>query len=80
MIYIKRPLIVEAEQYKEGFIPPFESKGAIYHYDVENKQLLLETLNGSVIINDGEWVIKGIKGEFYPCKSDIFDASYELME
>lgn len=39
----------------------------------------IDTLEGSMRINDGDWLIKGIKGEFYPCKPDIFEATYEAV-
>lgn len=39
--------------------------------------LEIKTLEGRMICNIGDWVIKGIKGEFYPCRDDIFQGSYE---
>jgi hypothetical protein len=41
--------------------------------------LLIETLEGTHRANPGDWIIKGVKGEFYPCKPDIFDATYEAQ-
>jgi hypothetical protein len=37
------------------------------------------TLEGEMTANVGDWIIKGIQGEFYPCKSDIFEATYEKV-
>lgn len=37
----------------------------------------IDTLEGGHIVCPGDWIIKGVKGEFYPCKPDIFDATYE---
>lgn len=37
----------------------------------------IETLEGVMFADKGDWIIKGVKGEFYPCKSDIFELSYE---
>lgn len=42
-----------------------------------NYTLLIPTLEGEMIAIKGDWIIKGVKGEFYPCKPDIFDATYE---
>jgi hypothetical protein len=42
--------------------------------------LLIPTLEGLMIGLENDWIIKGIKGEFYPCKPDIFEATYELVE
>ena len=39
----------------------------------------IRTLEGAMEIEDGDWLIKGIKGEFYPCKPDIFETTYEAI-
>lgn len=44
---------------------------------VENEGLKIFTLEGVMHAEIGDWIIKGIKGEFYPCKPDIFEATYE---
>lgn len=41
--------------------------------------LQIITLEGEMIASPGDWIIKGVKGEFYPCKPDIFDATYEAV-
>lgn len=38
---------------------------------------VIESLEGNMFAAVGDWIIKGIKGEFYPCKADIFEATYE---
>lgn len=40
----------------------------------------IPTLEGVMLCSPGDWIIKGVKGEFYPCKSDIFEATYEKVE
>lgn len=42
--------------------------------------LFIETLEGPMRAQIGDWIIKGVQGEFYPCKSDIFEATYEVVE
>lgn len=44
-----------------------------------NGGLMIETLEGTMKANFGDYVIKGVQGEFYPCKPDIFEATYELV-
>lgn len=44
------------------------------------KRLLLHTLEGTMEVSEGDYIIKGIKGEFYPCKPDIFEQTYEVVE
>lgn len=42
--------------------------------------IFIETLEGKMRADMGDWIIKGVKGEFYPCKPDIFEATYELAD
>lgn len=42
--------------------------------------VVIKTLEGEMRANVGDWIIKGVKGEFYPCKPDIFVATYEPVE
>jgi hypothetical protein len=86
MKYRKKPLVVEAMQWtgfnyteSEKFCGEELAKG-IYRgnpgpYSVSTKVIL--TLEGAVNCSPGDWIIKGLKGEFYPCKPDIFEATYE---
>jgi len=48
-----------------------------YQTDVEME---IETLEGVMKANKGDWIIRGVKGELYPCKSDIFEMTYEKVE
>ena len=45
--------------------------GECYHID---------TLEGTMTANVGDWIIRGVKGELYPCKPDIFEATYERVD
>lgn len=40
----------------------------------------IPTLEGLMIASEGDWIIRGVKGEIYPCKPDIFEATYEAVE
>jgi hypothetical protein len=42
-------------------------------------QIFIQTLEGTMAADCYDWIIKGVKGEFYPCKPDIFDATYEAV-
>ncbi len=42
-------------------------------------ELTIPTLEGNHIARHGDWIIKGVKGEFYPCKPDIFEATYDAV-
>lgn len=41
---------------------------------------LIPTLEGDMTASKGDWIIKGVNGEFYPCKPDIFDKTYDLID
>lgn len=74
--YRKKPVVIEAERFWEGVVPlPFADQG-ICCLDHE-EGWYVETLEGSLSISEGDWIIKGAKGEFYPCKDDIFRMTYE---
>ena len=47
---------------------------------VENRIIHIQTLEGEMTANIGDWIIKGIKGEFYPIKNDIFETTYEKVD
>jgi hypothetical protein len=42
--------------------------------------ILIDTLEGTMKANEGDWIIKGVNGEFYPCKPDVFSKTYEPVE
>ncbi|MGH7175823.1 MAG: hypothetical protein ACREJC_00455 [Tepidisphaeraceae bacterium] len=48
--------------------------------DPETGYLLIATLEGVCKARPGDWIIRGVKGEFYPCKPDIFEATYEAVD
>lgn len=45
-----------------------------------SRLIAIRTLEGTMYADWGDWIIKGIKGEFYPCKPDIFEATYERID
>ena len=48
--------------------------------DGEKIQLMIPTLEGLMVADENDWVIKGVEGEIYPCKPSIFEATYEPVE
>jgi hypothetical protein len=47
------------------------------HDGLDGQRISIHTLEGTMTASPGDWVIKGVSGEFYPCKPDIFEATYE---
>ena len=43
-------------------------------------EAIISTLEGTMTASNGDWIIRGVKGELYPCKPDIFEATYEIAE
>lgn len=77
--YRKRPVIVQAWQFREDNIDQIRQwitdHGGTSTIDAG--VFRIETLEGPMAANPGDWVIQGVKGEFYPCKPDIFAATYD---
>lgn len=80
--YRKKPVVIEAIQYngKNRDVILINLGMDEIGEDFISGDLLIETLEGEMRANKGDYIIKGIKGEFYPCKPDIFEMCYELVE
>lgn len=78
MKYRKKPVVIEAIKYNgenRKEIEKFVGKSLVKY--LSDSSLMIPTLEGEHIATLGDWIIKGVKGEFYPCKPDIFEATYE---
>ena len=85
--YRKKPIVIEAMQLQWDTwseMCDFVGVGKLSDGKPEGKMgenntmgLAIPTLEGLMLAEENDWIIKGIKGEFYPCKPDIFDATYE---
>ena len=79
MKFRKKPVVVDAVKWNgdnfeevEGFDAPITP--------APDKGLYIDTLEGKMLCRVGDWIIKGVKGEYYPCKPDVFDQTYEPAE
>jgi len=79
MKYRKKPVVIEAIQYDGKNIVEITEFCPQSHSFYEDS-FLISTLEGAMRCNQLDWVIKGVKGEFYPCKPDIFEQTYEKVE
>ena len=75
--YRKKPVVIEAMQYKHGenFEECLEFCPTIRF--TETGGVLIPTLEGDHLCRPDDYIIKGVKGEFYPCKPDIFEQTYD---
>lgn len=75
--YVKKPIQIAAFRYGFEEIPEWMyGKTWVIHEDTDDEYLMIHTLEGDMRADIGDYIIKGIKDEIYPCKSDIFKASY----
>lgn len=80
----KKPVVIEAVRYTEDsrsrLIEWCEPRHTFMDDDgclCESAHLFIQTAEGEMRAELGDWIIRGVKGEFYPCKPDIFEATYE---
>jgi hypothetical protein len=70
----KKPVVIEAHRIgDDGWPDAIWQKRVTGHVDIH-------TMEGTMRGDVGDWIIRGVKGEFYPCKPDIFAATYEVVE
>ena len=78
--YRKKPVVIEAVQFTIYSTDEVENfVGGDMGKDVDGNTVIA-TLEGAMICSLDDWIIKGVKGEFYPCKPDIFEATYDPVE
>jgi len=80
--YRKKPVVIEATQwFKHGDHPKVRENsppGVSGFYGGDEKLIgWIKTLEGWYVVEPGDWVITGVKGEHYPCKPDIFEMTYD---
>jgi hypothetical protein len=77
----KIPVEVEAFRYGIDEPPPWFAKAEVEGtVKVKTDSAFIETLEGNMRADKGDWVIRGVRGELYPCKPDIFGETYESVE
>jgi hypothetical protein len=76
-LYRKKPVVVEALQYDGANHEALKNFMGTLRVHPIHENPVIGTLEGDMLVATGDFVIKGVKGEFYPCKPDIFAATYE---
>lgn len=81
--YRNKPVVIEAVRFTD------ETKDMVFNFitctcSPRNRNgepvIIIQTLEGDMTAEIGDWIIKGVHGEFYPIKADIFEETYELVE
>lgn len=82
MKFRKKPVVIEAVQWDGHNLAAVAALGGATEYgqSFTDDNLTISTLEGEMIANKGDWIIRGVANELYPCKPDIFAATYEPVE
>lgn len=89
--YRKKPVMIEAFKFyvdpiPDWFMDKVTAYEAVLHncdykkYDIDEAYCEIQTLEGTMTGKGGDYIIKGVQGEIYPCKPDIFEQTYDLVE
>ena len=94
--YRKKPVVIEAFRYDgdlmgadgKYYVPYWaieaHKAGVLYYDSISNNtppcELYVKTLEGNMLASVGDYVIRGVNGELYPCKPDIFEKTYEKVD
>jgi hypothetical protein len=77
--YRKKAILIEAQQLTDAVLDaehPSDEHIVGVNYDPDRRCATIDTLEGQMTAEVGDWIIRGIKGELYPCKPDIFQETY----
>ena len=81
--FVKKPIIVEAIQWtgkNEDEVMKFVSQHCFITDNYPNqKTLIINTLEGDHVASVDDWIVKGVKGEFYPVKPDVMEQTYDVV-
>lgn len=89
--YCKRPIVIEAFKFYEDPMPDWfldkvtTNEVMLFNcdynrYSIDDAFCHIHTLEGIMTGNGGDFIIRGVNGEIYPCKPDIFEKTYKLVE
>lgn len=82
--YRKKPVVIEAILWNGGrdaWLAIEKLAGnRIVTSNLQDQTITIATLEGNMKVSKGDYVIQGVRGEIYPCKPDIFEATYETVE
>lgn len=78
--FIKKPVVIQAIQFKNGNLGEVLSFiGDDNLIDFSFNRIKIKTFEGAITATKNDFIIKGVHGEFYPCKPDIFKKTYDMI-
>ena len=78
MLFRKKPVIVEAFQFFKG--RKYPECPSIKYDPLLRAEPMIDTLEGAMFISHGDWIIRGVEGEYYACKPSVFKKTYEKVD
>ncbi len=82
--YRKKPIVVDAWKFRDNknCFDALKEIDVLIKYDYQHNPnpCYIETLEGNMYLTDGDWIIRDVKGEFYPIKANIFKETYEKID
>ena len=78
----KKPVVIDAIEWNgqnKDEVRQFATNAVLFFND-EDEEVVIETLEGNMTASKHDWIIRGVKGEYYPCKPDVFERTYEVAE
>ena len=85
-LFRKKPVVIEAVQFTGSNLFEClrfmgETEAVVNNLELHATDMpVIHTLEGKMVASPGDWIIRGVKGELYPCKNDIFLATYEAVQ
>lgn len=81
-LFRKKPVVIEAKRIENferlcAISTWLDAFGVQHEIGLHDMSITLATLEGPMRADQGDWIIQGVKGEFYPCKPDVFDLTYD---
>ena len=78
----KKPVVIDAIQCLReqniSSVQDFVTDGSLI-YNADDNEYYVKTIEGNMRVTKGDWIIRGVHGEYYPCKPEIFEKTYELV-
>ena len=80
--FVKKPVEIEAVQWTgDNLLEVLNFCSSCFSYERNGQQVLtISTLEGNMNASHGDFIIKGVKGEFYACKPDVFEMTYDKVD
>lgn len=78
--FVKKPVVINADQW-DPKNPNAIDLAQLHGWKIDAEcNVFIPTLEGVMTASPGDWIIRGLKGEYYPCKPDIFEMTYERVD